>query len=276
MAYCSGQITFAAANSLVRLVAVPALAIALLTAFHSVESLVMAWGFSALLGAFMGWFLLGRFTPAGGWRWLRHSGFLSRKLVADFTLTLTSGQGAMLLVSVILGVGPIGAIRKAQLVMAPLTLLTTGSISILQPDLVRKAARGVGPLRLRIYAYRVTAGITMLGVGWMALWLLIPTGRAEQLLGDGWDEARGLLAWVTLYATLGALCAMLGIALRALRVVRQQVKARAVLALPTLILVATMASMGPVQALVALSFSLGAVAIIWHSLLSQAARKEIS
>lgn len=275
VAYCQGQLGPAVVNNLARFIALPVVVAGVLPLMGArPESFLVAWGVSALIGYLAGWWLLARPRLAGGVVWIRDNWRLGRALVADFGLTLSSAQGALLLISSIAGAEAIGAVRKTQLVLAPVNLLTTGALTLLQPVWVRRVAGGAGGKFLLRASYLTLLGIGVLTVLWVGLVLFLPPDLAMAILGDGWAEARSLMAVSTVYALLGAAGGLLGISLRSVGVVRQQVRWRVYLAPPTLIAVGLLSIVGPQAALIGLCASLVAVVVIWHILLVRASAPE--
>lgn len=273
-AYCTGELHAAALNSIGRLLLLPALVLAgWLLDVLDVQFFVVAWWAAAAGAALIGWVALSLPRVHLRTAWVREHGALGLKLMADYSLTLTSGQGALLVVSSIGGAETVGLIRKAQTVMAPLTLMTTGSISLFQPALVRRVAAGESAGQLRTRAYVISIVIILVGAAWATLAYLVPADVAGVVLGEGWSQARALLPWVLLYTSLGALTGMLGIALRALGVVQEQVKVRGVLAIPTLLMIAILATRGAVAATIGLCIGVAVVVVAWDLLLRRPRRR---
>lgn len=236
---------------------------------------VLFWGMTAGLGAAVGFALL-RIMPrlANPLPWIRQHAKLVRRLVSDYALTQVTSETSIVLISILAGAAEAGLIRKAQIPLAPLVIMTSGIIAVTQPALVRRVAGGAGLPELRRFAYQLgfacIALSLMLGLAVAA----VPESFMQHLVGHDWAQARVLVPILALYLGLGALAACQGITLRAFDRIGEQVRLRLILLPVILVAVASGASFGALTAAVALCVSLLSVCLAWAALLARPAPSE--
>ncbi|MBV6701323.1 hypothetical protein [Kitasatospora aureofaciens] len=220
--FAAGTGRKAFANDLVQGVAlVPAMVVA--ARVGSVAAFVLAWGASAAVAAGYGCLQSGirpRVTQARGW--LREQRDLgSRYLVENVSLSGASQLRAYGL-GAIVGVGAVGAIRGAELLLGPFLALLMG-LSLVT---VAEAARVLrqAPHRLGGFCLLLGGGQAAAALLWGAALLLMPDRVGELVLGDVWHSASVLI----LPATLGVAGAGLGsgaaAGLRALAAARRSLR----------------------------------------------------
>ncbi|MFE1904003.1 hypothetical protein ACFW96_10050 [Streptomyces gardneri] len=182
---------------------VPAMVVA--ARVGSVAAFLLAWGGSAAVAAVYGCFQSGiRPRPAGAREWLREQRDLgSRYLVENVSLS-GAGQLRAYGLGAIAGLGAVGAVRGAELLLGPFLAVLMG-LSLVT---VAEAARV-----LRQASHRLGAFCLLLGGGQAAaavLWggalLLVPDRLGELVLGGVWHSASLLVV----PATLGVAGASLG------------------------------------------------------------------
>jgi O-antigen/teichoic acid export membrane protein len=164
-------------------------AILWLTAFgvHAVAPLILAWGVSACGAAVLGTYQAKVFPrPREARRWLRDHRGLSRVLAREY-LTLQGGhQAAMLVIAAVGSLSAVGALRGAQTLLGPATVLMVGMYSFALPELSRRRGTLTADGWMRA-AYALSAFVTVLGIAWGALFLLLPDRFGAALLGDSWS-----------------------------------------------------------------------------------------
>lgn len=229
---------------------------------------ILIWGLTAGAGLLVG-MLMTRIGPRrlSPLSWYREGRELSKRLLVDFALTQVTAEGSVVLISMIAGAMEAGLIRKAQIPLTPVIVLTNGMIAMAQPALVRQVASGRPPHELRRSIYRVggaaLAGSLLLG---LLVWL-VPTRWMTVIVGSQWGQARRLVPTLSLYLGIGALAAAQGVALRALGQLGGQLRLRFVLTPVSLVLVFVSAFGGAFWATVGLCASLVCVAGAWAWLL---------
>ncbi|WP_033330588.1 membrane protein [Streptomyces novaecaesareae] len=220
--FAAGAGRKAFANDLTQGVAlVPAMLVA--ARVGSVAAFVLAWGASAAVAAGYGFVQSGlrpRVSQARGWlREQRDLGY--RYLVENVSLSGASQLRAYGL-GAIAGVGAVGAVRGAELLLGPFLALLMG-LSLVT---VAEAARVLrqAPQRLGRFCLQLGGGQAVAALLWGAALLLMPDRAGELVLGDVWHSASALI----LPATLGVAGAGLGsgaaAGLRALAAARRSLR----------------------------------------------------
>ena len=102
--------------------------------------------------------------PSGRPRWWHEHRDLGPRFLAEAFLRTILVQIALIGIGVIAGIAPVGYIRGAQLLMAPIQIVFLGLVAVLVPEGVRAAAHGAGTLRRLVVA--VSAGQLGLAVAW--------------------------------------------------------------------------------------------------------------
>jgi len=231
---------------------------------------VLIWG----LAAAGGWgisTLQNRYLPSlrRGTAWLRENRRMASGLAQDFGLLQASAQGALILLAILTSAADIGLLRKAQLWLGPVTMLTTGLLSALQSILARRhdSARPGASTRVTLSIGSSAAAGTLL---YGAIVLLLPTSIAALLAGGDWVAARPFVWPLTVQLAMGLLGGCIGIALRVRGQIAQQVRARWVLA-PASLAIVTLAA--TTSGALAATWGLAAVSVLttclWYRLLVQ-------
>lgn len=229
---------------------------------------LFVWGATAGLGAAVG-LSVNRLAPQVGElrSWWSEDPALIRRLGLDYSLTQITAESSFVLIAMVAGAEEAGLLRKAQMPLAPIVILTSGIMLIGQPGLVRRVQQGQPVQQVRRLAYRIglLAGAVSICAG-LAL-LLVPVSWMNRLLGGDWEQARLLVPLFSLYLALGAIAACQGVALRALGRLSQQVRLR-VLLTPIVLAMITLGALGKALGAVAgLCLSVALVVFAWTVLL---------
>ncbi len=268
VSYARGQSWTAFANSATWTVL---LVVALLVVRpHRAPVFILLWGLTALGGVAVGLVLnhvRPRATIPG--TWFRRSRHLSRKLLADFGLTQVTAEGSLVLISLVAGAAEAGLVRKGQIPLTPVIVLTNGLIAMAQPALVRQVGAGRTLAQVRRAAYRLGLAALAGSMGLGLLVSVIPTRWMVELVGDQWPLARPLVLVLSLYLGLGAFSGAVGIALRAVGRLGAQLRARAFLTPISLALVFLGAFGGARWATMGLCASLICVTLTWVVLIQR-------
>lgn len=232
---------------------------------------ILLWGSTALAGAVTGLVIHRlRVRPVGLRGWFSRHGRLARRLLMDFALLQATAEAATLLVAMTAGAGNAGLIRKAQIPLAPVVVMTNGIVVVTQPALVRTVSRGGGLTSLRRRAWLVGGVVAMSALALSLLVWALPEDLMASVVGDDWAQARRLVPILGVYFALGGLAGCLGVALRAAGRLPEQLRVRYVLAPLTLGLVFVGATTaGATGAVLALAFSLLLTAVAWAWLLQR-------
>lgn len=272
VSYSMGRPLFALANSTIWTVTlVGVLAAHLMTGGAMPPwAYVLVWGGTAGLGAITGLLCL-RILPRieNPLSWIRSHARLLRRLVGDYALTQVTSETSIVLISALAGAAEAGLIRKAQIPLAPLVIMTSGIIAVTQPALVRRVAEGQTLPELRAFAYKLGLATVAVAVALGVGVALIPESFMRHLVGEDWAQARALVPLLAFYLGLGSLAACQGITLRAFDRIGEQVRLRLAL-LPVILLVVGLgAKFGAFTAAVALCVSLMGVCVAWAVLLGR-------
>jgi O-antigen/teichoic acid export membrane protein len=208
---------------------VPAIVLVLALAPGSVFWAIIAWGGSALAAGLFG-IAQARFAPRprATMSWLREHRDLGPRFLAESMVERLSDSVSLYLVGAVAGLGVVGAIRAALLLLGPLNILFQGIELAFVPIGVRIASVSIDRLR------RLAAAISFGSAGFAAAWglfvFVLPASVGTWLLGASWDPAQPLIIPLTL--ALMGIGIRLGafIALRALADARRLLRTRAVIA----------------------------------------------
>lgn len=238
----------------------------------STSRYVLVWGSSALVGVVAGMIGLALVPRWGHARtWHRQHRQMIRRLLSDWGLLQVTAEGSTLILATLGGASAVGLLRKAQIPLAPIPVVTNGASAVLQPWFVRLLGRGGGLRELRRVAWMSGSVLSVTScVGGLVIYLLPPAWLA-QAVGPEWTDARALVPWLTVYLACGALAACLGVALRAAGYLREQVRVRqAMLPLTLGLVVVGCLTGGALGAAIALTTSVALVVVAWAWLLQHA------
>ncbi|WP_409000549.1 MATE family efflux transporter [Streptomyces europaeiscabiei] len=189
----------------------------------SVAAFVLAWGASATVAAGYGCLQSGvrpRTTRARAWlREQRDLGY--RYLVENVSLSGASQLRAYGL-GAIVGVGAVGAVRGAELLLGPFLAVLMG-LSLVT---VAEAARVVrqAPQRLGAFCLLLGGGQAVAALLWGGALLLMPDRLGEFVLGEVWHTASQLIVPVTLGVAGAGLGTGAAAGLRALAAARRSLR----------------------------------------------------
>jgi O-antigen/teichoic acid export membrane protein len=204
---------------------VPALGVLLVTGHASVSLLVLAWGGAANVAALVG-VLQARVTPrplAAG-AWLGKHRDLAPRYLAEFVALSGAIQLYLWGIGAITGLAAVGALRAAQMLVSPLSIVLMGITMMGVPEAIRildRSAKGFVTLGAVLSA---TLGMAVLL--WGAVLLFAPARLGLWLLGPSWEPARQVLLPIVLWLVGGAVILGPEIGLRALAAARRSLRAR--------------------------------------------------
>ncbi|MFF9901440.1 hypothetical protein [Streptomyces longispororuber] len=202
---------------------VPALVVA--GRVGTVAAFVLAWGGSAAVAAAYGCFQSGvRPHLAGARAWLRdHRDLGSRYLVEN-----VSNSGASQLraygLGAIVGVGAVGVIRGAELLLGPFLALLMGLSLVTVAEAARVLRRA--PHRLGPFCLVLGGGQAAAALLWGGALLLVPDRAGELVLGGVWGAASDLIVPVTLGVAGAGLGTGAAAGLRALGAARRSLRSQ--------------------------------------------------
>ncbi|HEY8983069.1 MAG TPA: hypothetical protein VIU15_26255, partial [Streptomyces sp.] len=174
---------------------VPAMVVA--ARVGTVAGFVLAWGASASVAAGYGCVQSGILPRTGRARgWLREQRDLGyRYLVENVSLSGASQLRAYGL-GVIIGVGAVGAVRGAELLLGPFLAVLMGLSLVTVPEAARVLRQAPG--RLGSFCLLLGGGQAVGALLWGGALLLMPGRLGELALGDVWHSASQLIVPITL------------------------------------------------------------------------------
>lgn len=204
---------------------VPALVVA--ARVGSVAAFVLAWGASAGVAAVYGCLQSGiRPRPTGAREWLgKHRDLGSRYLVENVTNSGASQLRAYGL-GVIVGVGAVGVIRGAELLLGPFLAVLMGLSLVTVAEAARVLRRS--PHRLGAFCLLLGGGQAAAAVLWGGALLLVPDRFGELVLGGVWSAASELIVPVTVGVAGAGLGTGAAAGLRALGAARRSLRSQLV------------------------------------------------
>ncbi|MEU9339972.1 hypothetical protein AB0D74_01940 [Streptomyces sp. NPDC048278] len=202
-----------------------ALVPAMVVAAHvdTVAAFVFAWGASATVAAGYGYLQSGirpRLAEARGWlREQRDLGY--RYLVENVSLSGASQVRAYGL-GVIVGVGAVGAVRGAELLMGPFLAVLMGLSLVTVPEAARVLRRA--PHQLGRFCLLLGGGQAVGALLWGSALLLMPDRLGDLALGDVWHSSSHLVVQITLSVAGAGLGTGAAAGLRALGAARRSLR----------------------------------------------------
>jgi O-antigen/teichoic acid export membrane protein len=170
---------------------------------ESIFLITLLWGFSALVAAGVGVFQTGVLpAPQYAWSWLKETKDIGIKLGLGFSLNMGAVQLVTYLIAGMIGLVASAALRAAQTVLGPISLLFGGFNAFVLPVLSRTAAGGGRLLRMAVLGSLALGSVT--GT-WVAILVLLPDSIGEKILKGNWDGADSLMLPCGLLMLAGAL-----------------------------------------------------------------------
>ncbi|MFF3402850.1 hypothetical protein ACFYW6_30575 [Streptomyces sp. NPDC002659] len=200
---------------------VPAMVVA--ARVGSVAAFVLAWGASATVAAGYGYVQSGILPRTAQARtWLREQRDLGyRYLVENVSLSGASQLRAYGL-GAIVGVGAVGAVRGAELLLGPFLAVLMGLSLVTVAEAARVLRRA--PHRLGTFCLLLGGGQAVAALLWGGALLLVPNRLGELVLGDVWHSAAQLIVPVTLGVAGAGLGTGAAAGLRALAAARRSLR----------------------------------------------------
>lgn len=191
----------------------------------SVAAFVLAWGGSAAVAAVCGCFQSGiRPRPTGAREWLR----AHRDLGYRYLVENVSNSGASQLraygLGAIVGVGAVGVIRGAELLLGPFLAVLMGLSLVTVAEAARVLRRA--PHRLGPFCLLLGGGQAVAALLWGGALLLVPDRLGAFVLGGVWSSAAELIVPVTLGVAGAGLGTGAAAGLRALGAARRSLRAQ--------------------------------------------------
>ncbi|MBL1112807.1 hypothetical protein JK364_10420 [Streptomyces sp. 110] len=189
----------------------------------SVAAYLLAWGASATVAGAYGYLQSGirpRVTEARGW--LREQRDLGYRYLVENTCLSGASQLRAYGLGAIVGVGAVGAVRGAELLLGPFLAVLMGLSLVTVPEaarVLRQAPRQLGRFCLLLGGGQATGALL-----WGSALLLMPDRLGESVLGGVWHSSSGLIAQITLSVAGAGLGTGAAAGLRALGAARRSLR----------------------------------------------------
>ncbi|GAA1366150.1 hypothetical protein [Streptomyces beijiangensis] len=168
----------------------------------TVAGFVLAWGASATVAAGYGWFQSGiRPRVTGARDWLREQRDLGYRYLVENVSLSGANQLRAYGLGAIVGIGAVGAVRGAELLLGPFLAVLMGLSLVTVPEAARVLRQA--PHRLGTFCLVLGGGQATAALLWGGVLLLMPDRLGEFVLGDVWNSSSHLIVPVTL-AVVGA------------------------------------------------------------------------
>lgn len=176
--------------AVVQLVAVGGL---LILGAPSVGALILSWGGAALAASLLGVRQGGTWPQVGQVHaWVRDHRDLTGFVAAEFATLQLFQQGALLVIAAIGSLQAVGALRGAQVLLGPISIIAVAAFGFAVPELARRRAQ-LSPGQWMQLALALSGVVALLGLIWGVIFLLAPNSLGESLLGDTWPGTRDIL-----------------------------------------------------------------------------------
>ncbi|MGK5691402.1 hypothetical protein ACSNOJ_00545 [Streptomyces sp. URMC 128] len=202
---------------------VPAMVVA--ARVGSVAAFVLAWGASAAVAAVYGCVQAGiRPRLTGARAWLREQRDLSYRYLAENVGVSGASQLRAYGLGAIVGVGAVGAVRGAELLLGPFLAVLMGLSLVTVAEAARVLRRA--PHRLARFCLLLGGGQAAAALLWGTALLLMPDRLGELVLGDVWSSAAELIVPATLGVAGAGLGTGAAAGLRALGAARRSLRSQ--------------------------------------------------
>jgi len=193
---------------------------------RSVFAFVLAWGLSGAVAAACGCAQARLLPWMGGIRaWLRHQRDLGLRYMVENITNSGAWQLRMYGLGAIAGLADVGALRGAELLLAPFLAVLMGVGLVGVPEAARVLRRS--PRRLPQFCLLLGGGQATAALAWgSALLFLLPDGIGRLVLGSIWESAADLILPVTLSVAGVGFTAGAVVGLRGLGAARRSLRAR--------------------------------------------------
>lgn len=169
----------------------------------SASLFVLSWGLAGGIAAMLGGIQFGaRPRPAQTRRWVTAHWDQSGFYLGQWAAVFGSAQCAFLLIALLGTAADVGALRAAQVLLGPVTMLYLALYSFALPEIARRPTLS-SRRRLQV-AGMLSVTVVAANLIWGALLLAVPDSIGQDLLGDTWTPTRLVLpASIALAAASG-------------------------------------------------------------------------
>ncbi|MEU7312976.1 hypothetical protein [Streptomyces sp. NPDC007083] len=191
----------------------------------SVAAFVAAWGASAAVAAAYGCLQSGILPrPTGARAWLREHRDLGYRYLVENTCVSGASQLRAYGLGAIAGVGAVGVIRGAELLLGPFLAVLMGLSLVTVAEAARVLRRA--PHRLGPFCLLLSGGQAAAALLWGGALLLLPDRAGALVLGDVWHAAAELIVPATLGVAGAGLGTGAAAGLRALAAARRSLRSQ--------------------------------------------------
>ncbi|MBT2432694.1 hypothetical protein J7F01_10930 [Streptomyces sp. ISL-22] len=191
----------------------------------SVAAFVLAWGGAAAVAAVYGCFQSGiRPRLTGAREWLREHRDLGYRYLAENVSNSGASQLRAYGLGAIVGVGAVGVVRGAELLLGPFLAVLMGLSLVTVAEAARVLRRA--PHRLGAFCLLLGGGQAVAALLWGGALLLVPDRGGELVLGGVWSSASQLIVPVTLGVAGAGLGTGAAAGLRALGAARRSLRSQ--------------------------------------------------
>jgi O-antigen/teichoic acid export membrane protein len=174
---------------------------------NTAVAMLLAWGGAGLLAALLGGVQFGaRPRLRGSVAWLSRQRDMLGYYAAAYLFAMGANQATMLLMAGLGQPSDVGALRAAQVVLGPLSLIGISLMAFALPEISRHRLSGNRAIKV---AVGLSGVLVVAYLAWGAVVLALPDRVGTALLGDTWDNAdavlpAALLGQVAIAAAFGA------------------------------------------------------------------------
>ncbi|MCX6466639.1 MAG: hypothetical protein NTW05_24080, partial [Pseudonocardiales bacterium] len=186
-----------------------AVGVMLFTGVSAVGPLVLAWGLSGAAAVLLAVRQSASVpSPRSTLAWLKEQSNLTRYLFASWATQQGSSQGAYLVIAAVGSVVANGALRGAQILLGPTSIISSAAMTFSIPEFSRRRTQFTTSRQWLLSAVAVSGVVSFLGLCWGSIFLLMPDSVGAFLLNETWPATRELLfaavvAQVLACATIG-------------------------------------------------------------------------
>lgn len=182
---------------------VASVGVLILTGTATVVTCLLAFGGSAAVAALVGRQQCGVWpSPRAARGWLAAHGDLGGRYLVENVAVGGARQIRMFAVGAIAGLAAVGELRAAEILLGPFMVLMSGVSQVAVPEAAAVLARA--PDRLRRFGFWLAVLPAGAAVLWsVVLYLTLPLGAGEALLGELWQPAAELLVPLTGVVAIG-------------------------------------------------------------------------
>ncbi len=186
-----------------------------LTGRASLFSLTLAWGLSSIAGVLVIRWRLGlSVSLPGALNWLREKSDLWKYLLGEYIIGLGAAQVAILIAGALTTTQEVGSLRGAQVLLGPLTILSTSAFQFAIPELSKRTH--LGPRQRARLASLVSVALSLTVPVYLAVLLWLPDQYGEAIFSDTWYGARAVLAPMAVMTFIATLATGPGVTLYSL------------------------------------------------------------